>query len=390
LNTSKQVNVIIGLLFVGALATLLYYLWDGERQSEAFIRQMTENSERGGFLFARNCSSCHGLTGKGAEERGGGALPGAILNTPDNRPTSPGDLAAKQARFRYTIACGRVGTLMPAWSQDQGGPLNDFQINQLLALITGTMPPPEGSVTADDIPPDPNIVSEEGWHNAFETANHDSEFDPPKHLSEAIDADQATLPLNNASGLSVDSFLRIDDEPVDEVYELVKVVEVPEEGNEIEVERGVEGSDAAEHPEDAEIFNGPPSAGTTITSETCGQLAAAPPGTPGPPVPVTGTISMNMGDNFFDLTGQRNPTLAVKAGDPITVQLTNTGSNAHNMRTSGADAELGSDDDAVSDPDLIAGGGTGTLDFNFAQPGTYPYECEFHPDVMKGEIEVIQ
>jgi plastocyanin/mono/diheme cytochrome c family protein len=390
LNTSKQVNVIIGLLMVGALATLLYYLWDGERQSEAFIRQMTENSERGGFLFARNCSSCHGLTGKGAEERGGGALPGAILNTPDNRLTSPGDLAAKQARFRYTIACGRVGTLMPAWSQDQGGPLNDFQINQLLALITGTMPPSEGAVTADDIPPDPNVVSEDGWHNAFETANHDSEFAPPKHIAEAVDADETTLPLNNASGLSVDSILRIDDEPVDEIYELVRVVEVPEEGNEIEVERGVEGSDAAEHPEGAEIFNGPPAAGTTVTSETCGQLAAAPTGTPGPPVPVTGAITMTMGDNFFDLNGQRNPTLAVKAGDQITVQLTNSGTAAHNMRTSGADAELDTDDDTVSDPDTITGGGTGTLSFSFAEPGTYPYQCDFHLDVMKGEIEVTQ
>jgi plastocyanin len=99
---------------------------------------------------------------------------------------------------------------------------------------------------------------------------------------------------------------------------------------------------------------------------------------------------MNMGDNFFDLNGQRNPTLQVKAADPITVQLTNTGSAAHNMRTAGADDELGTDDDAVSDPDLITGGGTGNLTFSFAAPGTYPYQCEFHPDAMKGEIEVTQ
>jgi len=385
MNTSKQVNVIIGLLMVGALATLLYYLWDGERQSSALERQMEENAERGGFIFARNCSSCHGLTGKGLEERGG--LPGAILNGEDKRPTSPGELVTAQNRFRDTITCGRIGTLMPAWSTDQGGPLNDYQIQQLVTLITGTFP-------GEDPLADPNVISDAGWHNAFETANHDSEFDPPKELSGAVDNETTTLALNDASGLLKDSILRIDDEPGDEVYELVKIVTVSEDDNEIKVERGTEGSDAAEHEVGTEVFNGPALPGTTITGETgtppCGQLAAEPAATPGPPVPVTGTVTMTMGDNFFDLNGQRNPTLSMKAGDSVTVQLTNSGNQAHNMRTAGADAELDTDDDAVSDPDLIAGGADGTLTVSFAEPGTYPYQCEFHPDPMKGEITVTQ
>ena len=44
----------------------------------------------------------------------------------------------------------------------------------------------------------------------------------------------------------------------------------------------------------------------------------------------------------------------------------------------------------VSLPDLIPGGATGTLSFTVAQPGTYPYRCDFHPDQMKGEITVTQ
>jgi mono/diheme cytochrome c family protein/plastocyanin len=391
-NTSKQVNVMIGLLFVGALATLLYYLWDGERESSAIERQMTENAERGGFLFARNCSSCHGLTGTGIQERGG--LPGAPLNGEDKRLTSAGDLAAAQARFADTIRCGRVGTLMPPWSQDQGGPLNDFQIQQLVALITGTMPPPEGAVTDDDILDDPNSISEAGWHNALETANHDSEFNPQKELVEPVDPDETTLPLNDASGISVESILRIDDEPTDEVYELVLVEDVNEDENEIEVERGVEGSDAAEHVAGAEVFNGPALAGTTITGESgtapCGQLAAEPAGTPGAPIMVSGSVTMDMGDNFFELEGQRNPSLGIALGQTVTVQLTNSGTQPHNMRTTGADAEFGTDDDAVSDPDLIAGGGTGTIAVSFAEAGTYEYQCEFHPDQMQGEITVTQ
>jgi plastocyanin/mono/diheme cytochrome c family protein len=385
----------IGLLFVGALATLLYYLWDGERQSDAIERQMTENAERGGFLFARNCSSCHGLTGKGIEERGG--LPGAPLNLEDNRKADAGPLAVDQARFRDTIACGRVGTLMPPWSQEQGGPLNDFQINQLVALITGTMPPPEGIVTQDDILSDPNAISEEGWHNALETANHDSEFLPPKHLAEAVDAEATTLPLNNASGISAEALLRLDDDPTDEVYELVLVNEVNEDDNEIEVERGVEGSDAAEHTEGAEVFNGPALPGTTITGDPesagfppCGQSPAQPASTPGPPITVSGDVAMNMGDNFFELQGQQNPTLAIAVGQTVNFQLTNGGSAVHNMLTTGGDAEFDTDDDAVSDPDVIPGGATGMIAVTFAEAGTFEYQCAFHPADMLGEIQVTQ
>jgi plastocyanin/mono/diheme cytochrome c family protein len=394
-NTSKQVNVIIGLLFVGALATLLYFLWDGERQSDATERQMTENAERGGFLFARNCSSCHGLTGTGVQERGG--LPGAPLNVEANRETDAGNLGTLQARLRDTIHCGRVGTLMPPWSQEQGGPLNDFQIQQLVALITGTMPPSEGTVSQDDILDDPNAISEEGWHNALETANHDSEFDPPKELEEAVDAEATTLTLNDASGISPEALLRIDDDPEDGVYELVIVSEVNEDDNEIEVERGAEGSDAAEHEAGAHVFNGPALPGTTITGDPessgfppCGQSPAQPQTTPGPPVAVSGTVSMTMGDNFFELQGQRNPSLSMAAGQTVTFQLTNSGSAPHNMRTTGPDAEFDTDDDTVSDPATITGGATGTLAVSFAAAGTYEYHCEFHPDQMVGEITVTQ
>jgi plastocyanin len=326
-------------------------------------------------------------------ERGG--LPGAVLNDEARRLTSAGPLAVEQARVGDTIHCGRVGTVMPPWSQEQGGPLNDFQIDQLVALITGTMPPPEGTVTQDDILPDPNAISEAGWHNAFETANHDSEFIPPKHLAEAVDAEETTLPLNNATGISVEAILRIDDEPADEVYELVLVKEVNEDENEIEVDRGVEGSDAAEHAAGAELFNGPALPGTTITGDPessgfapCGQAKAEPAATPGPPITVSDSVTMDAGDNFFELQGQRNPSLAIAAGQTVTIQLTNNGSAVHNMRTTGADAKFDTDDDAISDPDVIPGGATGTVAVSFAQAGTYKYQCDFHPDQMLGEITV--
>src|SRR3989304_749607 len=72
-------------------------------------RHLTDNAERGGALFAPTCSSCHGLTGKGALERPG--LPGAPLNLEENRPTTIGELTVLHRKFMDTIACGRGGTL---------------------------------------------------------------------------------------------------------------------------------------------------------------------------------------------------------------------------------------------------------------------------------------
>ena len=65
MNTSKQVNMMVGLLMVFLVGTLLYFLWDDDRASEAESRQLFTNAERGGALYSLNCRSCHGLTGTG-------------------------------------------------------------------------------------------------------------------------------------------------------------------------------------------------------------------------------------------------------------------------------------------------------------------------------------
>jgi len=266
-NTSKQVNVIVGLLFVGALATLLYFIWDPSRQDAAQARQLKENVDFGGALFALNCSSCHGLTGKGLTERGG--LPGAILNDESRRSTALGNVSANVARFRDTIHCGRVGTLMPAWSQSQGGSLNDYQIEQLVALITGVMPPQGGSVSQGDIPGDPNAVSESGWEYSLEQVNHRAEFQPPKHLQQAVTASDARLVLDDATDLKAEPrasaserpLARIDDDPTDSVYELVRVIDAPA-GSALKKEAGASESELTL--EQASVFQ----AGDLITVDS--------------------------------------------------------------------------------------------------------------------------
>jgi plastocyanin/mono/diheme cytochrome c family protein len=134
MNTSKQINVMVALMFVTLLAFGIYYAWDSTRAGDAEARQQEETAARGAHLFAQNCRICHGREGRGALEAP--AFPGAPLNIDANRPTDASELAALQKRFTDTIRCGRVGTLMPAWSQDEGGSLNDEQIRQLVVFIT--------------------------------------------------------------------------------------------------------------------------------------------------------------------------------------------------------------------------------------------------------------
>ncbi len=72
-------------------------------------------------LYAENCSVCHGLQGEG------------IGSTPslDNQGIRGTEL---DTLFK-TIARGRFDTSMPAWSKDDGGPLSDYQVGELVALI---------------------------------------------------------------------------------------------------------------------------------------------------------------------------------------------------------------------------------------------------------------
>ncbi len=47
MNTSKQVIVMIGLLFVTLIGVFLYFIWDDIRAEDAKEKQTVENAERG-------------------------------------------------------------------------------------------------------------------------------------------------------------------------------------------------------------------------------------------------------------------------------------------------------------------------------------------------------
>lgn len=391
MNTYKQINIMIGLLFVGLVGTFLYWIWDNGynlpgidvdgREAVAQVRQEKEQVDRGAFIYARNCRSCHGFTGAGALERTG--LPGAALNQDTNRPPTlkTSEIAPRQLRLTGTIHCGRVGTIMPPWSTEEGGPLNEFQILQLVTLITSQF-------------------AEEGWADAVEYANEADVFSPARELEEAVGADDDTLRIGPVTGLPVDTdaangtadaLIRIGGDTIDEPYELINIIEVNEDDDTITVERGAAGSEAIEHAAGVEVYQGPslppdgPITGEVPATPPCGQAPYTAPTGGGDAVTLADGDEIDMQDNVFVAADSQNPAITVPAGAALT--LKNSGIAGHDLRIDGPDGAYSTDDDGISDPDFIAGGAEGTITIDL-DPGTYNYQCDFHPTQMLGEITV--
>jgi mono/diheme cytochrome c family protein len=143
MNTSKQVNVMIGLLFLVAAFYAVNVFAEPNREEAAVEDETHTFSERGAELFVTNCRTCHGLDGLGPAE--GGVAP--ALNNPaflilgeENAfgvdATSAGVAEGIRTFLHNTIACGRVNTAMPTWSLTYGGPLSEQQIDYLVTMIT--------------------------------------------------------------------------------------------------------------------------------------------------------------------------------------------------------------------------------------------------------------
>lgn len=84
------------------------------------VANVVGDPNHGGILFEQNCAVCHGPHGEG---RVGATLAKSWAGV---RP----DL-----NIKTTIANGIPGSVMPAWSQEKGGPLAEQDINDLVAFI---------------------------------------------------------------------------------------------------------------------------------------------------------------------------------------------------------------------------------------------------------------
>lgn len=120
---SYLIEALIGLGAMLVIVTALgfYMLNESNRINEAQAAVLDIQLDEGMTLYAENCSVCHGLSGEGI-----GATP--PLNSPGLQSMAFDDIYK-------IISRGRYDTAMPAWSKEDGGPLSDYQIEEMVALI---------------------------------------------------------------------------------------------------------------------------------------------------------------------------------------------------------------------------------------------------------------
>ena len=121
--SARSAEHFAGMLALALLATglLLYAIREPLRIDASQAEIQSNQLDEAMTLYAQNCSVCHGLAGEGI-----GATP--PLDSPTLR-------TADSLSLVKIISRGLYGTSMPAWSKEDGGPLSDYQINNLVTLI---------------------------------------------------------------------------------------------------------------------------------------------------------------------------------------------------------------------------------------------------------------
>src|SRR5215831_540894 len=122
------------LIMLAVVSLMIPVFWITEANSQAAyaLRQHTTDVSRGAALFAQYCFQCHGINGQG--------LIGPKLNGNPavNKLTDDDIIRIISGGIADTADPSKL--LMPAWSEQFGGPLTQIDIQYLFALIRSADP----------------------------------------------------------------------------------------------------------------------------------------------------------------------------------------------------------------------------------------------------------
>ena len=137
----------LGVVMLSALAIgiMLFWLTDGMRREAIAVEQEEELLHFGEIIFsdddtepaAAGCAQCHGADGTGGEE--GAPVVGPSLHTrslADKLRVNP-NYVRLAVTYGGVVVSGNVNSAMPAWGDEVGGPLNEQQIEAVVALVEG-------------------------------------------------------------------------------------------------------------------------------------------------------------------------------------------------------------------------------------------------------------
>lgn len=146
-----QVKVVIGTIaFMLTMMIMGFAALREPGRLEAFSAAAEGRSiETGAEIFINNCATCHGVDGTASscidpatgEETGCQGLPLAIYEVlcdeqGGTRRMQAMQWAGTKEQFIYqTVSAGRIGTVMPTWSSQYGGPMRDDQIQNVVDFV---------------------------------------------------------------------------------------------------------------------------------------------------------------------------------------------------------------------------------------------------------------
>lgn len=272
------------------------------------------------------------------------------------------ELADQIEHLTNTIACGRVGTSMPPWAQEHGGPLSAEQIRQLVVLIT---------------------------KNRWDLVEHEVEHEDATGQRLLQDLPQIAISIRvaNARAFTAGEVIRINNERL-RVTAVPNIdPDDPDQSGIIQVERGVLQTAAQDHAAGSEIWRFPEApTDPTILQRSCGQTAVArgPAGQPSLIEPFEGqTVEIIAQGIQFNLSEIR-----VRADGQVRLRLDNRDAGVdHNIAVRRSRTD--STPVAPGSVGLVfPGPGIDDTVFDIPPPGTYFFVCDVHPTQMTGTFIV--
>jgi mono/diheme cytochrome c family protein len=153
----------LGVLLTTALAafTLLYWFTDTPRRDAVAVEQEEELLHFGEVVFSNNedepaaagCARCHGDEGEGGEipnDPEGRSAPSLRSATLADKVRANPNYVHLAVSYGGVVVSGNVNSQMPKWSYEDGGPLNEQQIQAVVTLVESWLEDAEAPTDVED------------------------------------------------------------------------------------------------------------------------------------------------------------------------------------------------------------------------------------------------